>query len=534
MKKVKLTVLLSAALFSAVQLSASNDVYAKQYAEAFKAINDSTIKNDKAAVAVLSDLADKNYPQAVVAMGQVYCDGISVKPDYDKAQSYYKKASNLGVTGLDYSLRDCEKRKAYATRINQIRQGVKSGNAKACGELGWCYANGVVVDFDNDRAIECFNLGAEKNDPLSMYELGVRYYVGYGVKQDVKKAIGLFEKAAQGGNADAQYQMALMNDEATPVAKNNAVAVAWYDKAMAQNHAGALYNSGLQYLTGSLRTINNTKAMECLQKASDLGNADAAYLLGLLYNQGVTVKADAQKALQYFQLAYSRGCDMAAVEAGKVCMFSQNNKVKAKEWFDKAAKQGIKQGQYYSYVMNNTGDIKALEKKSKDGDVEATKLLAVCYQEGIGVKKDAKKAFKYMKNAADDDRDACYQLAQYYVNGIGVKKDYKKAVEYFKKYDNLCDEIAIYSNAKTHQEQLSAYRKAAAGGNAEAYFMLHLCYENGYGVEANEHMAHQMLVNSASLGHEMAQRKVAAYWSAKNDSFSAVKADYWNAKYQGK
>ena len=533
MKRIKLTVLLCVAMFGAGQILASNSDNASQYAEAYKAICDSTIKNDKVAVAVLSDLADKDYPQAVAAMGLVYRDGISVTPDYDKAKAYYNKAINLGVTGLDCYLRDCEKRKAYATRINQIRQGVKSGDAKACGDLGWCYANGVVVYFDNERAVECFKLGAEKNDPQSMYELGIRYFIGYGVEQDINKAVKLMEKAAKGGNADAQYQMALMNDEATPIAKNDAVAVAWYDKAMAQNHADALYNGGLQYLNGSLRTANKAKAMECLLKSSNLGNANAAYLIGTLYCQGKVVSADFQKALKYFQLAYSRGYDLAAVEAGKVCMLI-NNKAKAKEWFGKAAQLGLNQGEYYTYVINNTTDIKALEKKSKDGDVEATKLLAVCYHEGFGVKKDDKKAFNYIKKAADDDRDACYQLAQYYVNGIGVKKDYKKAVEYFKKYDNLCAEIAIYSNAKTHQEQLSAYRKAAAGGNAEAYFMLHLCYENGCGVEANEHMAHQMLVNSASLGHEMAQRKVAAYWSAKNDSFSAVKADYWNAKYQGK
>ena len=535
MKNMKKATLMGVALLGCLQVSASNaNDYAKQYTQAYSAINDSIVANDKAAVAVLSDLAKKNYPQAVVAMGQVYSYGIDVPQDFAKAKEYYNQAIKIGCQGVDVALRDCDKRQNYASRIDQIRKGVKQGDAKSCGELGWCYANGVVVDFDNDRAIQCFNLGAEKNDALSMYELGVRHFIGYGVKRDINKAVKLFEKAAQGGNVDAQYQMALIYDEATPLAKDNAKAVNWYDKAVAQNHDAALYNTALHYMTGSLRGINEKKAVECLQKSSDLGNADAAYLLGYLYEQGEIVIADSNKALQLYQLAFSRGnCD-AAVGAGRIWMFKLKNDVKAKEWFDKAAEKGAKQGEYYRYILNNSSNVKTLEKRAKDGDVEAAKVLSICYYEGLGVAKNDKNAFKFMKKAAEKDVDANYQLAQYYINGVGTKKDYKKAVECFKKYNPMCAEIALYSNAVSHQKQFNAYRKAANEGNAEAYFMLHICYEHGFGVEANAHMSHQMLVNSASLGHAPAQRKLAAYWSEKNDSFSVVKTEYWKNKYQAK
>ena len=75
-----------------------------------------------------------------------------------------------------------------------------------------------------------------------------------------------------------------------------------------------------------------------------MGNADAAYLLGFLYEQGTMVSADSNKALQLYQLSFSRGnCD-AAVGAGRIWMFKLKNNVKAKEWFDKAAEKGVKQG----------------------------------------------------------------------------------------------------------------------------------------------------------------------------------------------
>ena len=420
MKNMKKATLMGVALLGCLQVTAANaNDYAKQYTQAYSAINDSIVANDKAAVAVLSDLAKKNYPQAVVAMGQVYSYGIDVPQNFAKAKEYYNQAIKLGCQGVDAALRDCNKRQGYASRIAQIREGAKKGDAKSYGELGWCYANGVVVDFSNDRAIECFNLGAEKNDALSMYELGVRHYIGYGVKRDVNKAVKLFEKAAQAGNVDAQYQMALIYDEATPLAKDNAKAVNWYDKAVAQNHDAALYNVALQYLTGSLRGVNKNKAIECLQKSSDLGNADAAYLLGYLYEQGTMVSADPNKALQLYQLSFSRGnCD-AAVGAGRIWMFKLKNNVKAKEWFDKAAEKGVKQGEYYRYIMNNSTNIKALEKNAKDGNVEAAKVLSICYYEGLGVAKNDKNAFKFMKKAAEKDADANYQLAQYYINAAG-------------------------------------------------------------------------------------------------------------------
>lgn len=536
MKKTKISVLIFAALFGATQMSAvaSNGDSDKQYAAAYSAINDSITKNDIDAVVVLSQLAEKKHPQSIMAMGEVYGKGVGVKQDFAKAATYYNQVINMGYPGAKKALKELEANKSYASRINSIRQGVKQGNAKSCGELGWCYANGIVIDFDNERAIECFNLGAEKNDAFSMYQLGLRYYMGYGVAQDVDKAVKLIEKAAQGGNADAQYQMALMCDEAYPLTKNNAAAVAWYDKAVAQNHSGAMYNSALQYLNGSSRAENATKAVELLQKASEQGNAEAAYLLGSIYEDGKGVKGDVQSAVKYYTLAFENGCYDAAASLARVYMFDFNDKTNATKWLDVASKYGVLKGEYYRFIMQNVADVKTLEKKSKNKDVTATKMLAICYHEGFGVKKDDKKSFKYMKEAAKTDRDACYQLAQYYVNGIGTKKDYKKAVECFVQYDPMCAEVELYSNAAAHQNKFNSYKQLANTGNAEGYFMLHLCYKHGFGVEQNSYMSHEMLVNAAALGHKFAQRELSAYWAAKDDAFSAVKSQYWTSKYQVK
>lgn len=534
MRKIKMSILLGIALLGATQVmsATSNEDLAKKYADAYNAINDVSISNDKSAVEVLSGLANENYPQAIMAMGQVYCYGISTAVDFEKAKSFYTQAINLGCPGAVNGLQECEMRQGYYSRIDQIREGVKQGDAKSLGELGICYANGIDVPCNNNRAIECFNLGAEKSDALSMYELGVRYFLGYGVAQDFDKAVKWFKKSAQAGNANAQYQMALMYEEATPLEKNNELAVAWYDKAIAQNHVGALYNTALHYFNGSLREVNTQKAIELLEKASEKGSAEAAYLLGYIYEKGESVIADANKALLYYQMAFNNGSTEAAVGIGRVYAVILNDKVKANEWFDKAVKYGSLQGEYYRNLMNCSNEIKTLEKKSKDGNIEATKTLALCYYEGIGAKKDYKKAFKYMKKAAEKDRNANYQLGMFYAQGVGIKKDYKKAVECFKIFNNKCAEVALFSNATAHQSQVEAYKQASLSGNAEAYYMMYLCYKYGFGVNVNNHLSHEMLVCSASKGHVPAQRQLSAYWLNKGDAYSKVKSECWQNKYQ--
>ncbi len=537
MKRCVLMVMLGLALLNyekACALNAfdPNGDYAVQYAHAYNAINDTLIANDEEAVAIIAQLASNDYPHAVSAMGQIYSYGIAVRQNFETAKEYYEKAVKLGYPGAEKSLLDCRKRQSYAVRIDTIKANVKMGDAVALGELGWCYGNGVAVDYDNAKAVECFKGGASQGDPLSMYELGVRYFIGYGVEQSMEKAVEMFEKSAQAGSADAQYQMALMYAEATPLEKNNEKAVVWYDRAVAQHHPDAMYNTALQYFAGSLREVDNARALNLLVKSSELGNANSSYMLGYSYAYGKSVAKDPQLAIGYFNSAFRNGNVDAIVEMGKVYMRELKDNVKAKECFAVATRYGLPEGAYYQSLLKNADDIKLLEKRAKD-DVGATMALATCYLEGAGVAQNEKKAFKLFKKAADKDRDALYQLAQCYAQGIGTKKDYKKAVDCYKRYDNICSEVSIYANAMIHQRQVDSYRQAAKQGNAEAYFMLHLCYEYGFGVEINKQMSYEMLVRSAATDHRPAQRKLSAYWASMGDDFSAAKSAYWAAKYQG-
>ena len=96
----------------------------------------------------------------------------------------------------------------------------------------------------------------------------------------------------------------------------------------------------------------------------------------------------------------------------------------------------------------------------KKGHMKAPRYIGICYENGYGVKPDAKEAAKwYEKAASRGDITGTYYLGRLYELGKGVTQDYGKAVELYRKSAQRGDFIA-----------------------APAMFALGRMYENGFGV----------------------------------------------------
>jgi TPR repeat protein len=68
------------------------------------------------------------------------------------------------------------------------------------------------------------------------------------------------------------------------------------------------------------------------------------------------------------------------------------------------------------------------------GNDEAVLLLSECYEKGIGVEKDANKAFELLTRSADkNNQTACFLLGEKYYLGNGVSKDLDKSANYLQK-----------------------------------------------------------------------------------------------------
>ena len=86
---------------------------------------------------------------------------------------------------------------------------------------------------------------------------------------------------------------------------------------------------------------------------------------------------------------------------------------------------------------NNTVDIRILEEKAINGDIEAQFNLGFMYAKGQGVRQDYQKALEWYEKAANQgDTKAQYNLGFMFNKGQGLRQDYRKAAEWYEKAAN--------------------------------------------------------------------------------------------------
>ena len=116
-----------------------------------------------------------------------------------------------------------------------------------------------------------------------------------------------------------------------------------------------------------------------------------------------------------------------------------------------------------------------------NGDAKAQYNLALMYNRGEGIPRDAQQAIYWYKKAAEQgEAKAQVNLGFMYDNGVGVVKDAQQAVYW--------------------------YRKAAEQGEAKAQFNLGAIYANGIGLPKNYQQAYFWFL-LASVSEDAASKK---------------------------
>ena len=140
-------------------------------------------------------------------------------------------------------------------------------------------------------------------------------------------------------------------------------------------------------------------------------------------------------------------------------------------------------------------------------NVEAIKMLARIYMNGIGVTQDVKKGFQYWMKAAEmEEPTAMNEVGYCYHYGEGgLPKDERKAVRW--------------------------YAKAAEKGHILAMLNLGICYENGQGVDCNIQRAIKWYEKAAENGNASAQLNMGQYYfEGKGLPLDYQKAFQWFEK----
>ena len=77
--------------------------------------------------------------------------------------------------------------------------------------LGYCYARGIVVDQDFDKAAYWFKAAAKQGFGIAKFNLANCYYLGKGMRQDFPLADYWYSKAAEDGVKLAQEMKTYVN-----------------------------------------------------------------------------------------------------------------------------------------------------------------------------------------------------------------------------------------------------------------------------------------------------------------------------------
>lgn len=158
---------------------------------------------------------------------------------------------------------------------------------------------------------------------------------------------------------------------------------------------------------------------------------------------------------------------------------------------------------------------KCLRQAASQGHTEAQYQLSVCYDRGIGVRRNITEAAKWCQMAAfGGHAKAQSEIGYCYEYGQGVVRNIKEAVSWYEMASAQGNIEAKNNLAFCYQkgrgvhkdvkEAIRLYGEAAAGGHASAQYNLGYCYWYGEGVKTDKSRAIELFKQSADNGNAKA------------------------------
>lgn len=217
------------------------------------------------------------------------------------------------------------------------------GNAEAQVKLGSMYFWGQGQSVDYAKAFYWFSKAAEQGHPVAERTLAMLYMSGEGTEQNLSKAFDWFSKAAEQGDADAQARLGLLY----------ILEDADFNKYVPNNPEKALY---------------------WLNKSIEQNNSYGKAILAELYYRGEHIKQDMTKAFELYKQVQTE----VPVAKARLACYSPNVRT-LKQHFDKCL------------LM------------AKQGNIQAQIAVAAAYNDGLGTKKDPRKAYEWIEKVAKQD-----------------------------------------------------------------------------------------------------------------------------------
>lgn len=181
--------------------------------------------------------------------------------------------------------------------VGFFRQAAGMGDGNGLYNLGTCYARGLGMARNDERAFDCFRNAAEKGHPEAINNIGWFFREGRIVKKDYELSTKWFKKSADYGNAYGEYNYGLALHRGEGIKRNDRLAAEYFRRAATGGCIEAVNSFGLALLRGQGIGKNEKEAIKAFKSAASAGFPPAMENLAACYEKGEGVKADEKRAM---------------------------------------------------------------------------------------------------------------------------------------------------------------------------------------------------------------------------------------------
>lgn len=356
------------------------------------------------------------------------------------------------------SASDCFKRAAKADR------NLKS---KCLYYLGLCYLCDGYKDLD--RAESSLKAAARCGDRDALRRLGL-LYLEEGAYPRPSKAAAAFKKAALNGDEKSKFYYGLLLQTGRGSKRDEFAAYRLFCEGAASGDNDCLTEKGRALLLGMGVDKDLDAAEKALRSAAERGSLTALALTGVL----LQTRAEQENAAA--QLSADSCDDNGNNRPPAATEKADTKRIRAADGNGENACS--KNGKCADAVSSEVGGklkeaVQIYIEAAQGGDAEGLYRLALCYYEGIAVKRDVKKAAAFFEEAARKKHPkAMERTACLYGRGEGVPLDYAKA------RDGFAAACLAGEDCRDKARLMAKYLRRAKTGYAE-YYRMPLEYERG-------------------------------------------------------
>ncbi len=239
----------------------------------------------------IASMSEKVNPNAQLALGWIYQNGLGPQQDLKHARILYRKAAKQDLSNAGLYLGDMYVKypeldvNSYALALRWFKNAAKLGSSQAKVEMAKLYAAGTGVEKDDKLAFALYKDSAANHNSEGQRCVGECYANGTGVAQDPAEAAHWFIHAAKQNDSIAQRKLGEIYSKGIGAEKNERESFFWYQLAAMQDDVPAQLCLADMYKTGTGTRIDAAKTKFWYEKAAASGDRAANEKLNQLQSE---------------------------------------------------------------------------------------------------------------------------------------------------------------------------------------------------------------------------------------------------------